>query len=354
MPSPKISSPEINFAALADRLRLERLVNSTDPSSDQSSSQSSTSGNDVVAGLSKSPMSVPAKYFYDDRGSQLFEQICELPEYYLTRTETAILQTYALEIAEITGSCELVELGSGSATKTRILLDAYDKLGYPLRYMPIDISAGILESSAFALLADYPTLEVHGLVSTYEQALKRLNQPQLPTRMLCFLGSTLGNLNASECNLFFEQVAGALRSGEYFLLGVDLQASDLKPKPLIQAAYNDSQAVTAAFNLNMLSHLNHKFDGNFDVSAFEHEAIYNERSHQIEMYLASTKAQKVSLRSLAFTTAFESGEAILTEISRKFDLQRLETELNQKQMQKIRVWTDPNHWFGLMLCQRQP
>ncbi|MEE3718339.1 L-histidine N(alpha)-methyltransferase [Tumidithrix elongata RA019] len=336
-------SSKTTLPALGDRLRLERLINATD--------KSLTSGHDVVAGLSKTPKTLPAKYFYDDLGSQLFEQICELPEYYLTRTETAILQTYAVEIAQLTGSCELVELGSGSATKTRILLDAYDQLGYPLRYMPIDISAGILESSAFALLADYPTLEVHGLVSTYEQALQRLNLPQLPTRMLCFLGSTLGNLNLQECDLFFEQVAGALRIGEYFLLGVDLKASALKPKSLIHAAYNDAQAVSAAFNLNMLSHLNHKFDGNFDLATFQHSAIYNERSHQVEMYLTSTKAQTISLRSLLLTTTLQSGEAILTEISRKFDLQQLEADLSHKGLHKIRVWTDPNQWFALILCQ---
>ncbi|CAN1208687.1 L-histidine N(alpha)-methyltransferase [Tumidithrix helvetica PCC 7403] len=336
-------SSKTTLPALGDRLRLERLIDATD--------KSLTSGHDVVAGLSKTPKTLPAKYFYDDLGSQLFEQICELPEYYLTRTETAILQTYAVEIARLTGSCELVELGSGSATKTRILLDAYAKLGYPLRYMPIDISAGILESSAFALLADYPTLEVHGLVSTYEQALQRLNLPQLPTRMLCFLGSTLGNLNLQECDLFFEQVAGALRIGEYFLLGVDLKTSELKPKSSIHAAYNDAQAVSAAFNLNMLSHLNRKFDGNFDLATFQHSAIYNERSHQVEMYLTSTKAQTINLRSLSLAIAFQSGEAILTEISRKFDLQLLEADLSHKGLHKTRVWTDPNQWFALMLFQ---
>jgi L-histidine Nalpha-methyltransferase len=331
------------ITTIGDRLRLERLVHAPD--------KSFAIGHDAIEGLMKSPKSLPAKYFYDDRGSELFEQICELPEYYVTRTETEILQTFSHEIAKLTGSCELVELGSGSATKTRILLDAYDKLGYPLRYMPIDISAGILESSAFALLADYPTLKVHGLVSTYEQALQRLNLPQLPTRMLCFLGSTLGNLNSMECDLFFEQVAGALRMGEYFLLGVDLQASDRKPKALIYAAYNDSQAVTAAFNLNMLSHLNQKFDGNFDLTSFQHSAIYNERSHQIEMYLTSTKAQTVTMRSLSAKTTFQSSEAILTEISRKFNLKELEADLSHRGLQKIRVWTDPNQWFGLMLCQ---
>lgn len=308
-----------------------------------------TDGSDVIVGLMQTPKSLPPRYFYDDRGSQLFEQICELPEYYLTRTETAILQKCAGEIAGITGACELVELGSGSATKTRILLDAYNQQGYPLRYLPIDVSAGILESSARQLLVDYPSLAVHALVSTYELALEVLPPTRLPSRMIGFIGSTLGNLTPQECDRFFSQIANALQPGEYFLLGIDLQ----KPKHLLEAAYNDSQGVTAAFNLNMLNHLNWRFEGNFDTTQFEHFAFYNESQSQIEIYLRSLKAQTIQLETLGVTVEFEKDEMILTEISRKFDLKAMQQELRSLGLVAIEAWTDPKQWFGLLLCQRQ-
>lgn len=329
----------ISKAAIGDRLSLERLVNVTD--------STYAAGADVISGLSKQPKTLPAKYFYDDHGSELFEQICDLPEYYLTRTETLILSDCANEIAGITGACELVELGSGSAIKTRILLDAYKEMGYPLHYLPIDISAGILESSAFALLNDYPTLKVRGLVGTYELALERLSMPLLPARMLCFLGSTLGNLNDRECDLFFGRIAAALQKGEYFLLGVDLQ----KPKEILEAAYNDAQGVTAQFNLNMLRHLNHRFDGNFDLTKFAHQAFYNQSQQQIEMHLQSLVAQTVNLRSLDLSAKFAQGETIMTEISRKFDSRKIAQTLESGGLVKVKMWTDPDRWFGLLLLQ---
>lgn len=336
------TASNISLQSTTKRLQIEYLINFT--------AQTNTSdGNDVIRGLTQNPKSLPARYFYDDRGSQLFEQICELPEYYLTRTETAILHEYASEIAQITGACELVELGSGSSTKTRILLDAYDQLGYPLHYLPIDVSAGILEISAKQLLADYPSLQVHALVSTYELALKKLMPSELASRMICFIGSTLGNLSPQECDVFFSQVTSALHPGEYFLLGVDLQ----KPKDLLEAAYNDRQGVTAAFNLNMLQHLNERFDGDFDLQQFEHWAFYNDRQHQIEMHLRSLRSQTVYLQALGITVEFASEETILTEISRKFNLYTMQQTLAQQGLKTVQVWTDTKQWFGLLLCQLQ-
>ncbi|WP_017318224.1 L-histidine N(alpha)-methyltransferase [Mastigocladopsis repens] len=310
---------------------------------------SPSAGSDVVKGLTQTPKSLPPRYFYDDHGSELFEQICELSEYYVTRTETAILQQCAGEIALITDHCELVELGSGSSTKTRILLDAYNELSYPLRYLPIDVSAGMLESSARQLLADYPSLQVHALAGTYELALAELKPAKLPNRMICFIGSSLGNMNSQECDVFFSQITDALEIGEYVLLGVDLQ----KPKHLLEAAYNDSQGVTAAFNLNMLEHLNRQFEGNFDTTQFEHWAFYNETKNQIEMHLRSLRSQTIQLRTLNLTVHFEAGETILTEISRKFDLNSIQQALKAKSLVPQKVWTDPNQWFGLLLCQLQ-
>lgn len=305
-------------------------------------------GWDVVAGLQQTPKTLPPQYFYDDRGSQLFEAICQLPEYYPTRTETQILRTYGRAIAHVTGPCELVELGSGSSTKTRLLLDAYGDLGYPLCYVPNDVSAGILEQSALALLADYPQLHIRGLIGTYELALQRLESTPLPARMICFLGSTLGNLQPPACDAFFSRVMAALQTGDYFLLGVDLR----KPLPVLETAYNDSQGVTAAFNLNMLRHLNHRFHGNFDLEQFEHWAFYNPVQHRIEMHLRSLKAQSVDLKSLGFTVAIAPEETIITEISRKFSLAGMKTYLRTQGLCPLGVWTDPLEWFGLFLAQR--
>lgn len=325
-----------------ERLSIEQLLGTT-------ALVQAPEGSDVVSGLTQFPKSLPPKYFYDDRGSELFEQICDLPEYYLTRTETAILRRCAGEIARKTGACELVELGSGSSTKTRILLDAYSQLGEPLRYLPVDVSGGILESSARALLADYPSLQVHGLVSTYELALERLPPSLLPARTICFLGSTLGNLYPGECDVFFSQIANALQAGEYFLLGVDLH----KSKEILEPAYNDSQGVTAAFNLNMLHHLNWRFEGNFDIAQFEHWAFYSEERRQIEMHLRSLRSQTVCLRALDLTVEFSPGETIHTEISRKFDLDVMRSDLQARGLAPLQVWTDPQQWFALLLCQRQ-
>ncbi len=340
----KAASSKYPQSTIEQRLQVEHLQNPNVIISNQLAD-----GSDVVKGLTQTPKSLPARYFYDDRGSQLFEQICELPEYYLTRTETAILRNYAVEIAQMTGACELVELGSGSSTKTRILLDAYNQLGYPLRYLPIDVSAGILESSARQLLADYPSLNVHAIAGTYEGALEKLAPRQLPSRMICFIGSTLGNLTPADCDVFFSQITDALHWGEYFLLGVDLQ----KPKQVLEKAYNDRSKVTAAFNLNMLQHLNWRFDGDFDLQMFEHWAFYNETEHQIEMHLRSLRSQTVQLRALDLTVEFTPGETIHTEISRKFNLVSLQQQLQTRGLVPLHTWSDPQQWFGLILCQLQ-
>ncbi|MGF1603775.1 MAG: L-histidine N(alpha)-methyltransferase [Thermosynechococcaceae cyanobacterium] len=314
-------------------------------------------GADVIAGLSQTPKTLPPKYFYDDRGSELFEKICDLTEYYVTRTETQILQTAAADMAQMTGSCELVELGSGSSTKTRLLLDAYRDLQVSLdapesfHYTPIDVSGGILKESATELLRQYPSLHIRGLIGTYAQGLQQLPKAIAAKRMICFLGSTLGNLSPTECEQFFAQVRGALQPGDYFLLGVDLQ----KSIPILEAAYNDAQGVTAAFNLNMLQHLNWRFQANFNLNQFEHWSFYNDQQQQIEMHLRSLCNQTVDLGTLHQTIPFMEGETIRTEISRKFNLEQLsallEPHSGSKGFISVQVWTDPKQWFGLLLCQ---
>jgi L-histidine Nalpha-methyltransferase len=304
-------------------------------------------GFDVVQGLTRTEKSLSPRYFYDDAGSTLFEAICDLPEYYPTRTEAAILTACAPQVAALTGECELVELGSGSATKTRILLDAHVQAQHRLRYLPIDISSGILEDSAQALLADYPGLDVYGLVGTFEAGLAHLPKQILKSRMLLFLGSTLGNLDPLACEQFFDQVAVSLASGGYFLLGVDLH----KPTAVLEAAYNDSQGITAAFNRNMLFHLNRRYKGNFNPAAFEHLALYNNEKHQIEMYLVSQIAQSVALEKLSLSVEFAQGERLHTEISRKFEISMLKANLEDHGLPCVQFWTDPQSWFCVMLCR---
>ncbi len=306
-------------------------------------------GLDIIQGLQQTPKYLPCRYFYDDRGSQLFENITDLPEYYPTRTEQSILENCALDIARLTGSCELVELGSGSSRKTRILLEAYDRLHNELQYCPIDVSAGILKTTALDLLNCYPRLKLCGLAGTYEQALAQLPPRELESRMLIFLGSTIGNLNQEECDRFLTLIQQALEPGEFFLLGVDLQ----KDISIIEAAYNDAQGITAAFNLNILNHLNWRFQGNFDLDQFEHWAFYNPIKNQIEMHLRSLTSQTARLEVLNFQVALKEGETIHTEISRKFHLPTLMATLEAKALKPLQTWTDSNAWFGLILCQRQ-
>ena len=239
-------------------------------------------------------------------------------------------------------------MGSGSSTKTRLLLDAYSNLHNQFHYVPIDVSASILQDSADTLLADYPQLKIEAKVATYAQALEQLASSSRGTRTIIFLGSSIGNFSPEECVRFIDRVNVALNVGDYFLLGIDLQ----KPHHILEAAYNDAQGVTAAFNLNMLDHLNWRFEGNFDSDLFQHRAIYNQIDHQIEMYLISQQAHTATLNNLDLTVNFAAKERILTEISRKFNIQQMKTFLNNKGLSLINSYTDSQNWFGLLLCQK--
>ncbi|APB33444.1 hypothetical protein GlitD10_1124 [Gloeomargarita lithophora Alchichica-D10] len=306
------------------------------------------SGLDVVRGLSHDPKTLPSYYFYDQRGSELFEQICGLPEYYPTRTEQGILAKYAQEIADLTGNCDLVELGSGSSRKTRILLDAYTQLQGKFTYIPIDVSTTMLQATALDLLADYPQLSIHALAGVYEIALHHL-PPAFQQRLLIFLGSTIGNLSPQEEAIFLQQIQQNLTPGDYFLLGVDLQ----KDVNILSSAYNDNQRITAEFNLNILHHLNHKFNGNFNPENFQHWAFYNQELNQIEMHLISLENQAIKLFDLGLEVILMAQETIRTEISRKFDIRLLTKQLNHCGLPVQRVWQDERGWFALVLCQKK-
>ncbi len=331
--------PNNNKAFSDSRLNIECLLENGIEEDD---------GKDIISGLIQEFKTISPRYFYDNHGSQLFEKICELPEYYPTRTEASILEQYSKEIAQRTGEVEIVELGSGSSTKTQLLLDAYQDLKCPLYYSPIDVSGGILKDSANSLLAKYPNLNITGKVATYEQALNNLSYCALSTRICVFLGSTIGNFNQQECDRFIALITNSLNTGDYFLLGLDLQ----KPISTLEAAYNDGKGITAAFNLNILHHLNWRFDGNFDSRLFKHQAIYNKSENQIEMYLICTRSHKIKLAALDLIVDFQEGEKILTEISRKFNLEEKSVYLNSKGLKVNATYTDDKNWFGLLLCQK--
>ncbi|OKH18009.1 L-histidine N(alpha)-methyltransferase [[Limnothrix rosea] IAM M-220] len=303
-------------------------------------------GKQLLQGLRETPKTISPRYFYDVKGSALFEQICELPEYYPTRTEAEILKTVSSEIAAITGNAELVELGSGSSTKTRFLLDAYQQFEQ-LDYVPVDVSASIVEFAAERLFQEYETLSITGLIGTYEQAIAHLPDAGDLPRMLIFLGSTLGNFSAADSDRFFKQTRQSLRTGDYFLLGLDRH----KSSDILEAAYNDSQGITAAFNLNMLEHLNDRYGANFETRNFRHRAIYNVPKRQIEMHLDCLATHTVTFPSLDTTIEFQGGESILTEISRKFELEQLQDNLAMQGLKTVKVWGDRRDWFSLILTQ---
>jgi len=306
-------------------------------------------GSEVVAGLTGAPKTLPYKYFYDDRGSELFVEITRQPEYYPTRTERWILDTHAPDIAATAAAGELLELGSGAADKTRALIGAMLERGSMLRFLPIDVSGGILRDSSRELLQAYPDLEIWGLIGTYHQALRGLPEAERGRRLLIFLGSSIGNMTDAEADTFLGEAHAALDPGDHFLVGFDLQ----KPVELIEAAYNDRAGVTAAFNLNMLCHLNRRFDGDFDTGRFAHRAFYDRRAHHIEMHLESRADQRVRLAALDLEVDFVAGETIRTEISRKFHLPTVARRFDARGFAPEAHWTDPENWFALALFGRR-
>lgn len=299
---------------------------------------------DVRAGLARTPKVLPPKYFYDERGSQLFEAITELPEYYPTRTETAILEAHADAIVDRVRPAELVELGSGSSRKTRLLLEAMHRTGSGHRYAPVEISEAALVGAAEALIADHPWLEVHGHLGDFAGDLARL--PRSGRRLLAFLGSTIGNLLATERRNLFGVVAEALGPDDAFLLGADL----VKSPDVLVRAYDDDAGVTAAFNRNMLHVLNRELDGDLPVDTFTHRAVWNTDEERIEMHLVADRSVHARLDALPLDVSFRTGEPLVTEYSCKFHLDDLARELRTAGLHVQKVWTDPNNWFAVLLA----
>jgi dimethylhistidine N-methyltransferase len=304
----------------------------------------------VAAGLAASPKRIPPKFFYDRRGSELFERITETEEYYLTRTETWILRRYAEEIVAAAGGPDtLVEFGSGSSTKTRVLLDVLEAQHDRVLYLPIDISASVVEAYGPQLLADYGNLRISALIADYHHALDELKREPAPARLFLFLGSSLGNFDLDEAEAFLRDVAEAMQREDRFLLGVDL----IKQPELLDQAYNDREGVTAAFNLNLLARINRELGGEFDLERFRHRAFFNKAASRVEMHLESLAEQTVRVGALGRSFAFAQGETIHTENSHKYDYATLERLFAGAGLALVQRWIDPEEWFSLNLLRKE-
>ena len=325
------SSSSFSFAAAQQQRQPE--------ASPAASAPLSEFGREMQAGLARKPRSISPKFFYDAAGSQLFDRICELPEYYPTRTELRILGECAGEIAgQIGPGAEIVEFGAGSLTKVRLLLDALES---PRRYLPIDISGEHLEAAAERLKADYPQLVVQPIAADYTMPLVLpAPLPGAGKRVGFFPGSTIGNFEPDEALAFLQLAARMLRGGG-LLIGVDL----VKDPDRLHAAYNDAQGVTAAFNLNLLRRANAELDTDFDIDGFAHAAFYNAPKQRIEMHLVSRRDQAVSLNGERF--GFVEGETIHTEYSHKFTVEGLRALAVKAGFRPLAVWTDPERLFSV-------
>lgn len=298
---------------------------------------------DVVLGLSDAPRWLPCRYLYDARGSALFEEITRQPEYYLTRTEAAILAEAAPAIREITGPVTVIELGSGSSAKTGLILDAYAGAGEAVGYVAVDVSPTALAEGAARLAARYPGIEVQGIAGTYEAAFPLF--AEYSPCLVLFLGSTIGNFNTNESLRFWHLVSRRLRTGDYFLLGVDL----VKERELLDAAYNDAAGVTAAFTRNLFARINRELGAAVDLGAIEHVARYNERWQRVEIFARVSSAQRIRVAPLDVTLEVGAGEEIMIEISRKFVVSELRRYLACFGLRTEAVFLDQRRWFAELL-----
>jgi L-histidine N-alpha-methyltransferase len=295
------------------------------------------------AGLTATPRELSPTWLYDERGCDLFDQITRLPEYYPTRAERSILQRRALEIASITGADTLVELGAGTADKTRVLLDALAFGGRLRRYVPFDVAEGTLRATAAAIAAEHPGIAVDGVVGDFRHHLGLL--PTGGHRLVAFLGGTIGNMKPAERAAMLRTIAEGMAPGDAFLLGTDL----VKDRGRLVQAYDDAAGITAAFNKNVLAVLNHELGADFDLDRFDHVARFDEDEEWIEMRLRSRGRQVVEVPGLDVTLAFDDGDDVRTEVSAKFRPQRVHDELAAAGLRLCEWWTDDDHDFALSL-----
>lgn len=303
---------------------------------------------DALDGLTRPFKEIPPKHFYDSAGAELFDRICEVPEYYPTRTEKAILEARAAEIVALTGAADLVELGSGYARKTRVLLDAMRDAGTLWRYVPFDVSEEVLRGCVGELAEVYPGMRQHGVVGDFQRHLEEI-PPPVPghPRILAFLGGTIGNFTPGERRRFLRSLAALLGPDDHLLLGTDL----VKDVDVLEAAYNDCAGITAEFNLNVLRVLNRELDADFDLELFEHVAFFDPLHEWIEMRLRARRACSVRVGALDITVPFRRAEELRTEISAKFTPERVRADLAAAGLELTQWLTDPADWFALSLSR---
>ena len=304
--------------------------------------------NDVLDGLTRPFKELPPKHFYDARGSELFSQICELPEYYPTRTETKILEERAAEIVAHTRAGELVELGSGSSDKARILLDAMAAAGTLRRYVPLDVSESVVREAALQLVRDYEDLQVHGVIGDFERHLEQVPAGTGTPRLIALLGGTIGNFPPGSRRRLLRKICQLLGPDDRLLLGTDL----VKDPAVIEAAYDDPQGVTAAFNRNVLHVINRELDADFSPEGFDHVAFFDRRHEWIEMRLRARTPQTVQIAGLSLSVEFAAGEELRTEISAKFTRERVEGDFAAAGLRLDRWYTDEDQLFALSLAAR--
>lgn len=296
--------------------------------------------NDVYTGLTSEPKKLSSRYFYDTRGSQLFENICLLPEYYQTRTELSILRKAASEIIGSSGYEDLIELGSGENLKVRTLIDAAN--AGSIRYVPVDVSESALIEESIELLETYPDLSVTAILADFTRHLEHL--PAEQKKLITFFGSTIGNLDKEQSSEMLKQIARAMTPHDSFLIGIDM----VKPLDILESAYNDSQGITSEFNKNILNVINRELNANFNPNDFAHLAFFNKEQKQIEMHLRANQPVTVRINNIELEVQFKSGETIRTEISRKFTRKSAEKMFSEAGMEVSRWFTDANEWFSLV------
>lgn len=301
---------------------------------------------DVREGLEANPKELPPKWFYDERGSELFDEITRLEEYYPTEAEREILLREAGTIAELTRADTLVELGSGTSDKTRAMLDAFWERGWIDRFIALEVSEAVLRSASHALSRRYPGLEVHGVVGDFDHHLGKL--PSGGRRLIVLLGGTIGNYKPAERQVFLRQLAAEMKPGDHLLLGTDL----VKSQERLVTAYDDASGVTAAFNKNVLAVINRELGADFDLDAFEHVAYWDAEQEWIEMQLRSRTQQKVRMEGLDLEVEFAEGETMRTEVSAKFRELGIREELARAGLERVAWWTDADGDFGVSLAAR--
>jgi L-histidine N-alpha-methyltransferase len=302
--------------------------------------------NDVLDGLTRPFKEIPPKHFYDRRGSELFERICELEAYYPTRAEKEILSERAGEIVEITGAGELVELGAGAADKARTLLDAMQEAGTLRRYVPLDVSEQVVHDAARELVRDYPGLHVHGVIGDFERHLDRVPPADGVPRLVALLGGTIGNFPPGTRRSLLRRLGGLLGPEDRLLLGTDL----VKDPAVVEAAYDDAEGVTAEFNRNVLRVINRELDADFPVERFDHVAFFDRRHEWVEMRLRAREACTVQIAGVGLEVEFAAGEELRTEISAKFTRERLEADFEAAGLALEEWYTDGERRFALSLA----